>query len=141
MRHDRVRQLARAVAWGRVAIGAGALVAPTALAIPWVGDAAASPASRLLARTMAGRDLALGIGAVRALGRSGDDARVWVALGGTADAVDALATLLAFEQLPRLRRWAVLALTAGAAITSLRVAADLDEAETGARAAELSATG
>ncbi len=126
MRPETVRQLARLVAWGRVGIGGTALVAPTVLAAPWVGRAARAPAARLLARTMAGRDLALGAGALRALAHSDDEARAWVALGGAADTVDTVATLLAFRQLPRVLRWVVLALTAGAALVSVRVAAELD---------------
>ncbi len=141
MRPDTVRQIARLVAWGRVGIGVTALVAPSALAAPWVGRGARTPAARLLARTMAGRDLALGAGAVRALARSDDEARAWVALGGTADVVDTVATLLAFDELPRLRRWGVLALTAGAAVVSLRVAADLDGTAGADGNAALSATG
>ena len=53
-------QLARCVAWGRVGIGMGAIVAPPVTARPWIGADAGSSASRLLARTMGGRDLALG---------------------------------------------------------------------------------
>ena len=49
---------------------------------------------------MGGRDLALGVGALRALRISDDEARPWVALGGMADAVDALATVLAFRPCP-----------------------------------------
>ena len=54
------RPLARLVATGRVAIGVVAVVAPTLMARPWIGDPAGSPTSRLLARTMGGRDLAMG---------------------------------------------------------------------------------
>lgn len=141
MRPDTVRQLARLVAWGRVGIGATALVAPSALAAPWVGREAKTASARLLARTMAGRDLALGAGALRALARSDDEARPWVALGGTADVVDTAATLLAFTELPRFRRWGVLALTAGAAVVSLRIAADLDGVPAAGDDPALSATG
>jgi hypothetical protein len=75
---------------------------------------------------MGGRDLALGIGAIRALGVSDQEARPWVALGGIADAVDALATVLAFGSLPRRGRWGILAVTVGAAVVSIRVAVTLD---------------
>ena len=49
-----------------------------------------------------------------------------MALGGTADAVDALATVVAFGSLPRRTRWGILAMTVGAAVVSIRVAAALD---------------
>lgn len=120
------RKLAHVIAVGRVGIGATALVAPALVARPWVGGPADGSANRLLARAMGGRDLALGIGALRALRRSDDEARPWVALGGMADSVDALATAAAFTSLPGRSRWGILALTAGAAVVSARVAASLD---------------
>ena len=122
------RSLARLVAWGRVGIGAGAIVAPTSMARPWIGPGARGWDRRLLARTMGGRDLALGVGALRALGVSDAEARPWVALGGTADAVDAVATVLAFGSLPHRSRWGILAVTVGAAAVSIRLAEALDPA-------------
>jgi hypothetical protein len=121
------RPLAQLVAWGRIGIGVSAIAAPTLMARPWIGsENARSSGSRLLARTMGGRDLALGIGALRALGVSGQEARPWMALGGMADAVDALATVLAFDSLPRRSRWGILAVTVGAAVVSTRLAGALD---------------
>lgn len=122
----RLEQLARLIAWGRIAIGVTAMTAPVVVAAPWVGDDARRPALRLFARTLGGRDLALGCGTLRALGRSDQEARAWVALGGMADAGDAFATLLAFASLPRRLRWLVLAVTLGASAASFRVAASLD---------------
>ncbi len=116
------RRLAQVVAVGRIGIGCTALAAPTLMTRPWIGDAAGSADARLLARTMGGRDLALGIGTLRALGVADAEARPWVALAGMADAVDAAVTLLAFRRLPALGRWAVLASTLGAAVVSFRVA-------------------
>ncbi len=130
MDEERFRRLARLIAWGRVAIGCTAVVAPVVVARPWIGDAATSAEGRLLARTMGGRDLAIGIGTLRALGRSDAEARPWVALGGTADAVDTLATVVAFGALPRRSRWGILALTVGAALVSTRAAIALDAAPT-----------
>ncbi len=127
----RSRALALLVAWGRVGIGVTALAAPTLMTRPWVGDAAEDPSVRLLARTMGGRDLALGAGALRALSGAGPEARPWVALGGVADAVDAVVTLMAFRSLPRLSRWGILASTVGAAAVSLGVAASVDPLPTG----------
>jgi hypothetical protein len=128
MDEDRFRRLARFIAWGRVAIGCTALVSPVAVARPWIGEAATGTEARLLARTMGGRDLAIGIGTLRALGRSDAEARPWVALGGCADVVDTVATLVAFGALPRRTRWGILAVTAGAALVSSRAAIALDAA-------------
>jgi hypothetical protein len=122
------RRLAQVVALGRIAIGCTALAAPTLMTRPWIGDAAGSPDTRLLARTMGGRDVALGIGTLRALGVDDGEARPWVALAGMADAVDATVTVLAFRRLPPVTRWAILASTVGAALVSFRVAAALEPA-------------
>ncbi|MDQ1361622.1 MAG: hypothetical protein QOJ44_1999, partial [Acidimicrobiaceae bacterium] len=72
-------------------------------------------------------DLALGIGTLRALSRSDDEARPWVALAGVSDAVDALATVVAFAWLPRRTRWVVLGASLGGAIASIRAATELDD--------------
>jgi hypothetical protein len=93
---------------------------------PWIGAAAESADARLLARTMGGRDLALGVGTLRALGVSDAEARPWVALAGMADAVDAAVTVLAFRRLPTRTRWVILASTVGAAVVSFRVAVALE---------------
>jgi hypothetical protein len=124
-----LRRTAQAIAWGRVAIGATALVAPMMVAGFWVGDStdsADSTSIRLLARTLGGRDLALGAGTLRALSRSDDEARPWVALAGVSDAVDALATVVAFARLPRRTRWPILGASLGAALVSIRAATGLD---------------
>jgi len=119
-------RLAQLIAIGRIGIGCIALAAPTVMTRPWIGDAAESPDARLLSRTMGGRDLALGLGTLRALGVDDAEARPWVVLAGMADAVDAAVTLLAFRRLPRLTRWGILASTVGAALVSFRVAPDLE---------------
>jgi len=121
-----LRHTARAVAWGRVAIGGTALVAPPVVTRPWVGPSADTTPAKLLARTLGGRDLALGIGTLRALSRSDEEARPWVALGGVSDAVDALATVVAFASLPRRTRWLMLGTCVGAALVSIRAASGLD---------------
>ena len=125
------RRLAQLVALGRIGIGCTALVAPTLMTRPWIGDGAGSDDARLLARTMGGRDLALGIGTLRALAIDDAQARPWVALAGSADAVDAAVTVLAFRRLPRLSRWGILASTVGAAAVSFRVAVALEPGRPG----------
>ena len=116
------RQLAETVAWGRIAIGITALVAPTVPLRPWVGrDFAWQPRAKLLARSLGARDLALGIGVILALRHDGP-VRGWVEGSGVADAGDCLSTLLAFGKLPKAGRWLVLLSAAGAAAAA-RVAA------------------
>ena len=123
------RRLARLLALARIGIGGTALVAPTRMVRPWIGTGAESPDARLLARTMGGRDLALGLGALRALAVSDAEARPWMALAGMADAVDAAVTIMAFRRLPRGTRWGILAATVGAAVASFRLAVALDPDE------------
>ena len=123
------RRLARLLALARIGIGGTALVAPTRMVRPWIGTGAESPDARLLARTMGGRDLALGLGALRALAVSDAEARPWLALAGMADAVDAAVTIMAFRRLPRVTRWGLLAATVGAAVASFRLAVALDPDE------------
>ncbi len=52
-----------------------------------------------------------------------------MALGGSADALDAIATVIAFTSLPRRGRWGILALTMGAAVASTRAATGLDSGQ------------
>ena len=97
--------MAEAVAWGRIAIGVTAIVAPTVPLRPWVGrDFAWQPRAKLLARSLGARDLALGIGVILALRHDGP-VRGWVEGSALADAGDVLGTLLAFGKLPKSGRW------------------------------------
>ena len=122
MEKDQARQLAEAIAWGRIGIGITALVAPTVPLRPWVGrDFAWQPRAKLLARSLGARDLALGIGVIMAL-RNDAPVRGWVEGSGLADAGDTLATLLAFGKLPKAGRWLVLGSAAGA-VAAARLAA------------------
>jgi hypothetical protein len=122
MEKEQARQLAESVAWGRIAIGITALVAPTLPLRPWVGrDFAWQPRAKLLARSLGARDLALGVGVILAL-KKGAPVRGWIEGSGVADAGDALSTLLAFGKLPKGGRWLVLLSAAGAAATA-RIAA------------------
>jgi hypothetical protein len=116
------RQLAETVAWGRIAIGITALVAPTLPLRPWVGrDFAWQPRAKLLARSLGARDLALGVGVILALKKDAP-VRGWIEGSGVADAGDVLSTLLAFGKLPKGGRWLVLFSAAGAVATA-RIAA------------------
>ena len=92
-----VEQLARGLALNRISFGAGLMLAPRMYARSWVGsDEAGRDATKLLARALGARDLALGAGGLLAL-RTGDTerARRWFAAQGVTDAVDLVATLAA----------------------------------------------
>jgi hypothetical protein len=113
---------ATAVAAGRVAIGLTALAWPSVPSRPWVGAAADDLAARVFGRALGARDVALGLGALTALRRTQAEpgsASTWVAAGAVSDALDVVASLLSWRQLPRTGRW----LVAGSAATSALVGA------------------
>ena len=114
-----IEQLGRGLGLLRCDIVISALVAPSLPARPWVGKNEARRTSvKLFARTLGGRDLALGIGAMFAP-NTGRELSSWVALGALADAGDCLATIVAFKELPKRSRWLILALTLGAALVGV----------------------
>jgi hypothetical protein len=121
------RRLALLNGLARSALGVVALAAPGLPLAPWVGAAATQPSARLLARALGGRDLALGLGTLWAIGR--DEPLVgWVAAAGVADAGDVAATLGHFSSLPRAGRWAVLLAAAGGAAAAVVTVRALDGA-------------
>ena len=120
-----MRRGALAVAAGRVALGLTALAWPAVPARPWVGASADDLAARVFGRALGARDLALGLGALAALARSGAEpgpAASWVAAGALSDALDVAASLASWDDLPRLTRWLVAASAGGAALTGAAAA-------------------
>ena len=95
------RTLARLQAFGRVALGGGLVLAPGVVAGGWVGGVADKRDGQALAIGLGARDVALALGAMRALG-SGRGAGAWVRAGMLADAADLVATLRARDSLPAL---------------------------------------
>jgi len=114
-----LRRGATAVAVGRVALGVTALAWPSVPARPWVGAAADDVAARVFGRALGGRDLALGLGALVALqgpAAQAGSARAWLAAGALSDALDVVATVSSWPELPRVTRWLVAASAGGAAL-------------------------
>ena len=102
-----LRRGATAVALGRVALGVTALAWPSVPARPWVGAAADDVAARVFGRALGARDLALGLGALAALqgpAAEAGPARAWVAAGALSDALDVVASLASWPDLPRVTR-------------------------------------
>lgn len=123
---DFARKAGRALAVVRCLIGIGAIIAPGLVASTWVGRRdSARTSSLLFARALGGRDLALGGAALVSTGDA--DLTRAVVLGALADSVDLGATLIAYSQLPRGRRFGVLISTLGAALTGALVAASLSD--------------
>jgi hypothetical protein len=114
-----LRHGARAVAAGRVALGLTALVWPSVPARPWVGGAADELGARVFGRALGARDLALGLGALAALQGSDNgagSASAWVAAGALSDALDVVASVASWRELPRVGRWLVVGSAGGAAL-------------------------
>jgi hypothetical protein len=105
--------VARALAAGRVAIGAALCAAPQ-LGAHWVGADGQRPGARTLTRALGARDAALGLGTLAATDTA--ELRHWLLASSLSDVVDLAAT---FGRPPSGRRSVVLALAAGAAATSL----------------------
>lgn len=120
------RLLAALIAALRCALGISAYLLPGLPAAPWIGRAEARrTGARLFARTLGGRDLALGVGLLAALWRD-EPITGWAAAGALADAGDLVATLVSFDRLPRRSRWLIVATTAGAALGGLASLTSLD---------------
>jgi hypothetical protein len=118
------RSVARWQALGRLAIGAGLVVVPGAVAGGWVGGVADRREGQALAIGLGARDVALATGALSALGTRHGAA--WVRAGMLADAADLFATLRARDSLPPLALPAVVALAGGSLLLGawLQAAAD-----------------
>lgn len=107
--------LVKAIAVGRVGLAAAYCLTPGLSLRAWPGRGShADPVTRLLARSVGARDLALGIGTLMAL-RHHSPVRGWLEAGLVADLGDAAAIALAFRQLPRVRSLLVLGSAVGAA--------------------------
>jgi len=120
------RRLALSLAGIRAVLGVSALVAPTLVGRPWIGEDASQSGTRLFGRALGGRDLALGLGALLAA-RHEVPIRGWVEAGALSDACDTGATLLAFGHLPHRTRLLVLATCLGAALAGAALAPLLDD--------------
>ena len=95
------RRGAQLLAASRVALGVAVLAAPEQVTERWLGEHAANPVVRYLARSLGARDLALGILALMTVEDPELGPRTQ-ALCAVADSVDALATVAARSELPLL---------------------------------------
>ena len=110
------RDAARAIAAGRVLVGAAFLVAPAVAGRGWIGDDAERPGVQAIFRALGVRDLILGLLTLHVVDRPGIGPRT-VATCAAADAVDFGATLAARESLPPTAAVGALAVAGSAALT------------------------
>ena len=83
------------------------------------------PGTKLLARMVGGRDMALGLGVVIALDR-GAPVRGWLEASSLADGVDLAGCLLARDEIPRVTFVNTVALAGGAALAGIWLSRQLD---------------
>jgi hypothetical protein len=122
-----MRDAARAIAFGRIAFGLGALVAPRLATGLWVGPEAGAPGTTVLARALGARDVLLGFMALHTLDRA-DVAARWQRSLAACDAVDGLSTLAAG------RSRGVAAFALGTAVVEAALAQQLSSAADSAAA-------
>ena len=106
---------ARLLRWSglaRSATGAAYLLAPGRLGRVWTGAAGGNAAVAPITRAFAARDLAIGLGTLRALSKR-EPLTGWVLAGVLADTTDSLGTWRAGHHLPTATR-RVITLVAGA---------------------------
>jgi hypothetical protein len=117
--------VARLLAWGRILFGGFALLAPRRFERMWVGDATEGTPSHMATRGLGGRDVAIGVGILKAM-EQGGRVRGWLEAGAVADASDALGTLGGWGALPKWKALALLVLEVGAAYVGMHTAETID---------------
>lgn len=118
------RDIAVAIARGRIALGAAALVAPAGAARVMFGPGAGR-GTAALARMIGGRDLALGLGVVIALDR-GAPVRGWLEASALADSVDLVGCLFARDEIPGTTLVSTAVLAGAAALAQVWLSRQLD---------------
>ena len=122
-RQRAMRVLAGLISFGRLIFGVAFIARPKLMDRAWIGKQAGLPGTQVLARAVGARDLALGLGGLRAVARNDGSARPWLAAAAICDAVDFGATLAAGRGIPRQGRTGVLAIAGVAAPLSAIAAA------------------
>ena len=118
------RDAARAIAAGRVVVGAAFLVAPALAGRGWIGDDAERPGVQAIFRALGIRDLILGMLTLHVVDRPGIGART-VATCAAADAVDFTATFAARESMPGKAATGAIVVAGGAAVSGMALAVAL----------------
>jgi hypothetical protein len=120
------RSLARTLAYLRIALGAGLVVAPARSARGWVGEDGTSRAAQVMGIAVGARDVAVAAGTLRALAKQ-EDARPWVAASVLCDAADAAANISRRDALPATGAIGVTALAGSAAAIGLWLLKELSQ--------------
>jgi len=117
----------RAIGYGRVALGVSYLAAPGIALRMWPGPSrsvttqANEAVLAMMARSIGGRDVGLGLGAVLAQ-KHGGPVRGWLEAAMLADVADAVAIGIAFRHLPRTKAVLMLGAALGTAVAGRALA-------------------
>jgi len=85
--------IARGAAAARAAIGVVLLAAPGPAGKRWLGDVSEQPGAQVAISGLGGRDLAVGLGTLWALGGRRRGSRAWLIASGGADLADLVAVI------------------------------------------------
>ncbi len=110
---------------GRVALGAGLMLAPGLAGRRWVGDDASRTGAKVFASALGARDVAIGAGLIWALEQD-EPAHAWLLGAALADLVDFAATLAAGDAIPKAARYGILALAGASAVQCAVLARSVD---------------
>ncbi len=96
------KDITRLMGWLRVATGTAFTLAPAKTSRMWVGRDVDSVYTRMAARGLGARDLALGIGLLTAMQR-GASVRGWLEAGALSDGIDAFNSVVGMRRLSKFR--------------------------------------
>ena len=122
------KDLAVSLSGGRIAIGAVSLLAPQFVARTMTGRDGSEGGTRLFARMVGVRDLALGLGVLVALDR-GAPVRGWLEASAVVDGIDAAACVLARHDIRASVFPGAVGLAAAGALLSAWLARQVDPAQ------------
>jgi hypothetical protein len=120
------RDLARMLLVARVAIGSACFLFPRRAVRVWTGEEQESGTAAMAVRALGAREIAIGMGGLRAL-EEGESVSRWLEAGALSDAADTAGALVGFRRLGKLRRLVFVATAASATYLGFRLAASLDE--------------
>ena len=113
----------------RVGVGTALLLAPQRMGRNWVGSVADDPRAALVIRGFGARDLALGLGTLRALSRN-EPLTGWVQMAALGDACDAVAGIAAGSSVGAARTIPTVVSATAAAVVGMRAAASRSNGST-----------
>jgi hypothetical protein len=109
-----LRTLTAIASVGRALFGAAFVAAPSEAGSRWIGPVAEDERVGILLRAVGARDIALGVGTVRAIAED-RDASGWLLASAASDSIDFAATLAARDGLPARSAAITLVLAGGSA--------------------------